>query len=1188
MRFAKSYVTAGFVIGISLCGICSGQMVPAALAFASSSEPVDASFPMDHMILTLARSASQQAALSALLQQQQDPNSPNFHKFLTPAQFAASFGAAPSDVSQVTAWLTANGFHVDEVVPNNLAIVFSGTAAQVGLAFHSEIREYVVNGERHHANATAPEIPAALSPLVQGLVKLNDFHSQSQISVVKAGAQFTSSTSAHFLVPSDYAVIYDLNPLYGNGFSGAAQSIAIVGRSNVNPSDLATFRANYGLPAASMTPIFATGSDPGVAGNGDTLEGTLDVEWAGAAAPKANIDYVIAASTASTDGVDLAAQYAVTHNVAPILSVSYGTCELAANNAFYNNLWQQAAAQGISVFVAAGDSGAAGCDGPSAASGTTRAVNAICSTPFSTCVGGTMFNDTANPGQYWLPGNNAVMGSAVSYIPEEVWNESGTMAGGTGLAAGGGGASGIYSKPFWQTGPGVPADGHRDVPDVSLTAAQHDGYAIFYNGSTEMVSGTSAAAPCFAGIIALVNQKVGSSQGNINQVLYPLAARGTQAGSLPVFHDITAGNNSVPGVSGYSATQAYDLASGLGSVDGTQLANNWSSVTGGFTLTASALSVSASPGANAVVTLALTDLGTFHSPVTLTISSLPANVVANFTPGTITGSGSSVLTLASSGTAISGTYPITVTASGGSFTRTVSFNLVVVVATSCTLSATPTLLTVVQGQATSTKLVCGSAQGVFNSGLALSISGVPAGVTAAFSPSSIAPNSGVSSLTVNATSAATPGTYTLLVKAAAGTFSTSVNVPVTITAASTFNITASLATVSFPQGSSGSLTLVSVHSGAFNSSITLQTGGLPSTVSATLSSSSIAAPGDGSITITLQSLSVATPGTYTMTVLAQGGGLSLRIPIAVQITAAPAFTIAASAAVMTLRQSGVASLTFTTGNLTNGFNLPVLLTAGALPAGVTAAFSPSSIAAPGAGSSILTLTGLASAATGVSTFTVTAVGGTITRTINVELIVTPPPGFNVNVLYPSYAVIAGGSLTETVSATPLYGYASNINLSVTAPAGISARFANATISGSNGTTSLTIQTAASMTAGTYLITVTGTDPISNNMQSAEISLLVGTVSTTLSAPSVNLSRASSASDTITTVATSFSGNVVLSVSGLPSAVNYTLSKTSVAGSGSSTLNLSAGVNAQPGTYSVTIRATAGGISCNTTLTLIIS
>jgi subtilase family serine protease len=198
------------------------------------------------------------------------------------------------------------------------------------------------------------QIPAAFSGVVAGPVKLNDFHSRPPQAASKVVPQYTSASGAHYLVPADYGVIYDLNSVYTNGYTGTAQSIAVVGRSDVLATDISAFRSNYGLAANPITTIIANGTDPGVTNDSNTLEGTLDVEWAGAIAPNASIQYVVAASTATTDGVDLAAQYVVNNKVAPILSVSYGTCEAQANNSFYSTLWEQAAVEGISVIVAAG------------------------------------------------------------------------------------------------------------------------------------------------------------------------------------------------------------------------------------------------------------------------------------------------------------------------------------------------------------------------------------------------------------------------------------------------------------------------------------------------------------------------------------------------------------------------------------------------------------------------------------------------------------------------------------------------------------------------------------------------------------------------------------------------------------------------------------------------------------------
>src|ERR1022692_2930568 len=387
------------------------------------------------------------------------------------------------------------------------SIVFSGSAEQVESAFHTQIHSYKIGDEVHHANASDPEIPAAFGGVVGGVDSLHDFRSEPMHNGARIPIPKFTSGGSYYLAPADFATIYDLGPLYQQSINGSGQSIAIVARSNINLADVRQFRTSFGLPANDPQ-IIVNGTDPGIFDSGEETEADLDVEWSGAVARNAAIKFVVSKSTNSSDGVDLSAQYIVNHNLAPVMSMSFGLCEAwlgSSGNSFLNSLWQQAAAQGITVFVSSGDNGAAGCDSASAATATHgRAVNGLCSTPYNVCVGGTEFNDVSHPSLYWSPSNaSGTEASALSYIPEVVWNESGP---GAGLWASGGGASTIYAKPSWQSGTGVPADGKRDVPDVSLTAAGHDGYLIYQNGGLYVVGGTSAAAPSFAGTMALVVQ----------------------------------------------------------------------------------------------------------------------------------------------------------------------------------------------------------------------------------------------------------------------------------------------------------------------------------------------------------------------------------------------------------------------------------------------------------------------------------------------------------------------------------------------------------------------------------------------------------------------------------------------------------------------------------------------------------
>ena len=715
------------------------------VAQATTSTPADFATRMEHMVLHLQASEEQETQLETLIAQQSDPKSPNYHRFLTPKEFASRFGASTSDIAKVTGWLQSHGFTVEEVPAGNRAIIFSGNASQVSEAFKTEMRRYNVNGVQHLANASDPQIPAAFASVVGGVLKLHDFryqpHSVKGAPVASAqgvGAMFNLVAGLNILGPADYDTIYDINPLLSAGINGAGQSIAVLARSDIYLSDVQGFRSMFGLKANDPT-FIVTNSDPGQV-NGDNLETTLDTEWAGAVAPNASIKVIISSSSGSADGIDLSATYAVNNNVAPIISLSYGGCEASMGStelAFYNSLWKQAAAQGQTVLVAAGDSGSAGCDSASAAKAVGgKAVNGLCSSPYSTCVGGTEFVEGSNPGQYWLSASNATtLGSALSYIPETTWNESGTAS----LAAGGGGASIIYTKPSWQTGPGVPADGKRDVPDVSMTAALHDGYTVVQGGEIGYifpVGGTSAATPSFAGLIALVNQKYNSIHGCINPVLYPLAAKQATGGAA-IFHDITTGNNSVPGQTGFSAAAGYDQATGLGSVDANLLVNHWNDTaapTGSLTVTTYAATVS--QGQTSTASVKTTTSG-ISSAVALTVSGLPSGVTASFSPATIAspGSGSTTLNIAATATATPGNYTLIVTGTAGTQTAKSSFTLTVL-ATAFGLAVPSTAQGMQNGQTITVVVGITPANG-FNGTVTLGTTGLPSGVTATFSPATL-------------------------------------------------------------------------------------------------------------------------------------------------------------------------------------------------------------------------------------------------------------------------------------------------------------------------------------------------------------------------------------------------------------------------------------------------------------------
>ena len=548
---------------------------------------VDPDQKLERMVLPLARRTGAEAELAGLLADQQDPSSRFYHCWLTPDEFGRRFGLADADLNTVSEWLTSRGFSIDEVARGRGWITFSGTVRQVEEAFQTSMRLFEVRGRLHQSNAAEISVPASLASLIGGPVALNDFRSRpmrrgvpvsAPVGAAVATPLYNNGPNQHFLAPADFSKIYNVGPLQGAGFSGNGVKVAVAGRTNIHVSDVQRFRSQFGLPANDPH-IVINGVDPGVVSDDEEGEAQLDTEWAGAAAPNAEVDLVVSKDTNTTDGIQASSQYIVDNNLAPVITVSFGLCEQFPQILIFNSIWSQAAAQGISVFVASGDTGAADCDDDPKQTTATHglAVNGMCSTPSDVCVGGTQFLDTDNPAQYWAVSNDPItQASALSYIPEQAWNENGTQCGA--LCATGGGASTDYGKPVWQVAPGVPADNHRYVPDVSVNSATHDAYLTYINGSTSLSAfgGTSASSPALAGIMAILVQKFGR-QGNPNPRLYQLASSQFMGSALAIFHDVTLGNNSVPGQVGFTSGPGYDQTTGLGSFDANALVAHWSS-----------------------------------------------------------------------------------------------------------------------------------------------------------------------------------------------------------------------------------------------------------------------------------------------------------------------------------------------------------------------------------------------------------------------------------------------------------------------------------------------------------------------------------------------------------------------------------------------------------------------------------
>ena len=543
--------------------------------------PADAALQMDHVLLLFKPSQAQQADLDQLLAAQRNPSSPEYHNWLTPEAYASRFGLSTSDHSKVVAWLHSQGLTVQESGRGRNWVAFSGNTSQISTALHTSIRRYFVNGESHIANSAEPSVPAAIADVVSGFIGLDDFHLRPMMTKqVKIGAapNFNAAANKHYLAPEDFSTIYDLSPLYKNGFDGSGQSIAIVGQSAIAGADISAFRSRFGLPV-NAPHLLLYGTDPGT--NGAEIEGDLDLEWAGAIAPRATLYYIF-----GQDAL-VAAAFAVNLNLAQVLSISYGNCEIEYPALLFRTIFQQGNAQGITTLAASGDSGAAGCDAQGLDPFATRGEAATfpSNLPEVTGVGGTQFDDGS--GTFWSSGNDTSSGSALSYIPELAWNET---APGFGLGSSGGGASTLIAKPDWQTGAGVPDDGARDIPDIAMAAAVHNAYLVVNQNTLFAVGGTSAASPSLAGILAMLNQyqvskgfQTKAGLGNINPQLYRLALA-----AAGVFHDINSGDNVVPCAQGtpdclnrsygFTTGQGYDLVTGLGSIDANNLVTLWHTV----------------------------------------------------------------------------------------------------------------------------------------------------------------------------------------------------------------------------------------------------------------------------------------------------------------------------------------------------------------------------------------------------------------------------------------------------------------------------------------------------------------------------------------------------------------------------------------------------------------------------------
>ena len=641
------------------------------LASAQDLGAVAGALPLAGVRVELKRPPEMQAAFDKLVHDQTVRGSASFHQWLTPAQLRA-YGPSQADVDKVTAWLQSHQLTVDSVSPSGMSIAVSGTASAFGAAFHTSLHNVTLaNGETHIANMTDAAIPSALAPVLRGATLSNFF---PKPGAVKRAPGYTFATpfgTEYAVTPADFATIYNLNPLldgtnaYGFKIAGAGVTIAVVERTKILPADYRSFRTQFGLDGYAGKLTFDYPGDCVAPGRtADEAEAAIDTEWASAVAPDAGMIEASCADGQVTFGVETALQGLVESGTkASVLSISYLSPEYDAGLTFlagWTNLVEEGASEGLSIFLSSGDSGSSNSESVTTAG---FGVSGLSTNAYNTTVGGTDFYDSAlgENSTYWTKGNAGTYSSAKSYIPEIPWDNSCAssvivqylgfkdainscnsqlhvkqkLAFEQQGIGGSGGRSIIYEKPDWQSAPGVPNDGVRDQPDVSMFAANgswNHFYLICMSDAAQGGSpcdyqnvqdafgnaygGTSVAAPAFAGAVALLVQlNGGKRQGNTAPRLYEIATAqfqqpyllkhcnatlGNKIDAACVFNNVTTGNIAEPcvkgtpdcvskadapnnfgvletpqGVETFPAHPGYSLATGLGSVNIANLLYNY-------------------------------------------------------------------------------------------------------------------------------------------------------------------------------------------------------------------------------------------------------------------------------------------------------------------------------------------------------------------------------------------------------------------------------------------------------------------------------------------------------------------------------------------------------------------------------------------------------------------------------------
>jgi hypothetical protein len=558
--------------------------------------------PNERIRMLLSFQLSDEAGLQQLISDLYNPDSPQYHQWLSPEQFGGRFGRANDEIDWVVKWLQQQGMDVDRTYTNRLSIGFTGTVDAVQQAFQVQIATYfdVANNKPFYSNTSAPTLPVEFEAFTVGLEGLSNaavYHRPTRIAQAQTSAQARAyATSAQakayatggyqpqgkvgsflFLLPQDLALLYDYTPLWNANIKGAGQKVGIVIDSDVPNSDMTTYRTDAGLPAANLQRILYPGfSNPGLTAGED--EADLDTQNVSAVAPAAEIDLVLIPGLESVS-IQTVEQDIINQNTIHVVSESFGICESEGFSSAEQTIFNQAVTQGTAFFASSGDEGV-NCD---------ETVLSLHGTECPACYGG-----VTSVGGTHLQANFDNQGNVTSRASEVVWNTPpgvrlNCTGGNSGGGAGGGGVCSTVSMPTYQTGSqgftgGVPAGNKRVVPDVTAIADPGPiGPLLVINGSLFYGGGTSQSSPLLAGMMALINQFKGAAQGSPNTVLYRLGVNQYKNGGPHAFLDITSGNNNVApispclpsGVTGFAAGTGYDAVSGWGAPDVSVIAHNF-------------------------------------------------------------------------------------------------------------------------------------------------------------------------------------------------------------------------------------------------------------------------------------------------------------------------------------------------------------------------------------------------------------------------------------------------------------------------------------------------------------------------------------------------------------------------------------------------------------------------------------